>query len=94
MAKILVVDDEPDALEVLGFNLKNAGYEVTTADDGDAALKKARQQLPDLILLDLMLPEVDGLEVCKLLRRDPATSATRPPPSPRPGTRRRPAGRR
>ncbi|MEN9545623.1 MAG: hypothetical protein RLZZ34_102 [Verrucomicrobiota bacterium] len=75
MAKILVVDDEPDALEVLGFNLKNAGYEVTTADDGDAALKKARQQLPDLILLDLMLPEVDGLEVCKLLRRDPATSA-------------------
>ena len=75
MPKILVVDDEPDALEVLGFNLKNAGYEVTTADDGDAALKKARQQLPDLILLDLMLPEVDGLEVCKLLRRDPATSA-------------------
>ena len=75
MAKILVVDDEPDALEVLGFNLKNAGYEVTTADDGEAALKKARQQLPDLILLDLMLPEVDGLEVCKLLRRDPATSA-------------------
>lgn len=75
MPKILVVDDEPDALEVLEFNLKNAGYDVTTADDGDTALKKARQQLPDLILLDLMLPEVDGLEVCKLLRRDPATSA-------------------
>jgi two-component system phosphate regulon response regulator PhoB len=74
MPKILVVDDEPDALEVLEFNLKNAGYEVSTADDGEAALKKARQLLPDLILLDLMLPEVDGLEVCKLLRRDPATS--------------------
>ena len=74
MPKILSVDDEPDALEVLGFNLKNAGYEVTTADDGDTALKKARQQLPDLILLDLMLPEIDGLEVCKLLRRDTATS--------------------
>ena len=74
MPKILIVDDEPDALEVLGFNLKNAGYEVTTADDGDNALKKARQQLPDLILLDLMLPEIDGLEVCKLLRRDTATS--------------------
>jgi DNA-binding response OmpR family regulator len=74
MPKILIVDDEPDALEVLGFNLKNAGYEVTTADDGDTALKKARQQLPDLILLDLMLPEIDGLEVCKLLRRDTATS--------------------
>lgn len=74
MPKILVVDDEPDALEVLEFNLKNAGYEVTTADDGETALKKARQQLPDLILLDLMLPEIDGLEVCKLLRRDTATS--------------------
>jgi DNA-binding response OmpR family regulator len=74
MPKILVVDDEPDALEVLEFNLKNAGYDVTTADDGDTALKKARQQLPDLILLDLMLPEIDGLEVCKTLRRDQATS--------------------
>ena len=71
MPKILIVDDEPDALEVLGFNLKNAGYEVTTADDGDTALKKARQQLPDLILLDLMLPEIDGLEVsyCDATRR-------------------------
>jgi CheY-like chemotaxis protein len=90
MPKILVVDDEPDALEVLEFNLKNAGYEVSTADDGEAALKKARQLLPDLILLDLMLPEVDGLEVCKLLRRDPATSkgcGDRPRGGPR--TRRR-----
>jgi len=74
MAKILVVDDEPDALELVGFNLKAAGYEVVTADDGTDALKKARQHAPDLILLDVMLPEVDGLEVCKLLRRDPATS--------------------
>ena len=69
------MDDEPDALEVLEFNLKAAGYEVTTADDGEAALRKAKQQSPDLILLDLMLPEVDGLEVCKILRRDPATSS-------------------
>ena len=74
LAKILVVDDEPDALELVGFNLKAAGYEVVTADDGTDALKKARQHAPDLILLDVMLPEVDGLEVCKLLRRDPATS--------------------
>ncbi|HTI69282.1 MAG TPA: response regulator transcription factor [Candidatus Limnocylindria bacterium] len=74
MPRILVVDDEPDALEVLEFNLKAAGYEVTTADDGEAALRKAKQQSPDLILLDLMLPEVDGLEVCKILRRDAATS--------------------
>ena len=75
MAKILVVDDEPDALELVSFNLKAAGYEVVTADDGNDAVKKARQHAPDLILLDVMLPEVDGLEVCKLLRRDAATAA-------------------
>lgn len=75
MAKILVVDDEPDALELVAFNLKQAGLEVVTADDGAAALKRAREVVPDLILLDLMLPEVDGLEVCKQLRRNPATSS-------------------
>jgi two-component system phosphate regulon response regulator PhoB len=74
MAKILVVDDEPDAVELVEFNLKNAGFEVITAADGAEALKKARSTLPDLILLDLMIPEVDGLEVCKLLRRDAATA--------------------
>ncbi len=74
MAKILVVDDEPDAVELLEFNLKHAGFEVVTAADGTAALKKARASLPDLIVLDVMLPEVDGLEVCKLLRRDAATA--------------------
>lgn len=75
MAKILVVDDEPDALELVGFNLKQAGFEVITADDGAEALKKAREAVPDLILLDLMLPEMDGIEVCKALRRDVATAA-------------------
>jgi len=74
MAKILVVDDEPDAVELVEFNLKNASFEVITAADGAEALKKARSTLPDLILLDLMIPEVDGLEVCKLLRRDAATA--------------------
>jgi DNA-binding response OmpR family regulator len=73
--KILVIDDEPDALELIEFNLKAAGCEVVTAADGQAALKKARQLLPALIILDLMLPEVDGLEVCKILRRDPKTAA-------------------
>ncbi len=72
--KILVVDDEPDAVDLVQFNLKNAGYEVVSAADGAEALKNARTFSPDLILLDVMLPEVDGLEVCKLLRRDPATS--------------------
>jgi two-component system phosphate regulon response regulator PhoB len=73
--RILVVDDEPDAVELVQFNLKAAGYDVVTAADGEEALHKAKTGLPDLILLDLMLPEVDGLEVCKLLRRDPATAA-------------------
>jgi DNA-binding response OmpR family regulator len=76
MPKVLVVDDEPDAIDLIKFNLKGAGYEVITAVDGDEALKKARSQLPDLIILDLMLPEVDGLEVCKILRRDQRVSAT------------------
>jgi len=73
--KILAVDDEPDALELIEFNLKAAGFEVSTAEDGKDALKKARQLLPQLILLDLMLPQIDGLEICKALRRDPATSS-------------------
>jgi two-component system phosphate regulon response regulator PhoB len=73
--KILVVDDEPEAVELLEFNVKQAGYDVLVAADGAEALKKAHSALPSLILLDLMLPEVDGLEVCKMLRRDPATAS-------------------
>ena len=72
--KVLVVDDEPDAVELIEFNLKAAGMEVTAAADGNEALKKARALLPDLIILDIMLPEVDGIEICKILRRDPKTS--------------------
>ena len=73
MAKILVVDDEPDALELIGFNLRNSGFSVMTAGDGAEALKLARENIPDLILLDVMLPEMDGLEVCRTLRGNPAT---------------------
>ena len=76
MPKILVVDDEADTVELITFNLKGAGFEVVSALDGAQALKLARLHVPDLVLLDVMLPEVDGLEVCKLLRRDPATAAT------------------
>lgn len=72
-AKILIVDDEPEAVELIEFNLKQTGFEILTAADGAEALKKARSALPNLIVLDLMLPEIDGLEVCKMLRRDPAT---------------------
>jgi len=73
-ARILVVDDEPEAVELLEFNLKKAGFEVITATDGAKAIRQARSGSPSLIVLDLMLPELDGLEVCKLLRRDAATA--------------------
>jgi two-component system phosphate regulon response regulator PhoB len=71
--RILVVDDEPEAVELVEFNLKQAGYAVTTAADGAEALKKARSQTPDLIVLDVMLPEMNGFEICKTLRLEPAT---------------------
>jgi two-component system phosphate regulon response regulator PhoB len=72
--RILVVDDEPEAVELVEFNLKQAGYAVTTAADGAEALQKARTQKPDLIVLDVMLPEMDGFEICKTLRLDAATA--------------------
>jgi two-component system phosphate regulon response regulator PhoB len=73
--RILVVDDEPDALELIEVNLKAAGFEVVSAANGRVALEKARATMPALVLLDVMLPEVDGLEVCKNLRRDSKTAA-------------------
>jgi DNA-binding response OmpR family regulator len=73
-AKILVVDDEPDALELIEYNLRSTGYQVFTAGDGVKALALARRHLPDVVVLDLMLPEIDGIEVCKILRRNPETT--------------------
>ena len=67
--KILVVDDEPVLVETMAYNLEQAGYQVTTATDGMSALEAARRETPDLVILDIMLPELDGLEVCRLLRR-------------------------
>lgn len=72
--KILVVDDEPDMVELVSFNLEAEGYEVITAANGMEALDLARASLPDLIVLDLMLPELDGLSVCEILRRLPSTA--------------------
>ena len=69
-ARILVVDDEPPIVDVLVYNLQRANYEVIVARDGREALTKARQEEPDLIILDLMLPHLDGLEVCRALRRE------------------------
>jgi len=73
--RILVVDDEPEAIELVEFNLKQAGFSVASASHGAEALKKARSIHPNLIVLDVMLPQMDGLEVCKMLRRDPTTES-------------------
>jgi two-component system alkaline phosphatase synthesis response regulator PhoP len=75
MQRILVVEDDSDLRELLRFNLKKAGFSVGTAIDGVEAVKKARSLLPDLILLDLMLPELDGFAVCEILRRDSALAS-------------------
>lgn len=72
--KVLVADDEEDVLNLVSSNLKNAGFTVLKAADGAAALAKARHDLPALIVLDLMLPEMSGLEVCKALKSDAATA--------------------
>jgi len=72
--QILVVDDEEDLLELVRYNLSREGYRVQGVGTGEDALKSARKQPPDLIVLDLMLPTVDGLEVCRRLKGDPKTS--------------------
>jgi DNA-binding response OmpR family regulator len=74
--KILVVDDDPEVIELLRFNLKKAGFAIGTAANGVEALMKVRSLSPDLILLDLMLPELDGFAVCETLRRNPLTAST------------------
>ncbi|MFM2137738.1 MAG: hypothetical protein RJA57_45 [Bacteroidota bacterium] len=74
--KVLIADDEPDILEILKYNLVNEGYEVVTARDGDEALEKARRQQPDLIILDVMMPRKNGVEVCEILRSQPAFRET------------------
>ncbi|MFL6201374.1 MAG: response regulator [Thermoanaerobaculia bacterium] len=72
--RILLVEDEPDIAEVLQYNLEKEGFQVELAGRGDAGLEAVRRESPDLILLDLMLPGLDGLEMTRLLKRDPATS--------------------
>ncbi len=70
MSKILIVDDEPPIIDVLAYNLKQAGHEVVIARDGEQAVTLAKREQPDLIILDLMLPKIDGLEVYRIVRRD------------------------
>ncbi len=74
--KILIADDEPDILEILKFNLDNEGYDVITAKDGDEAIEKARRNQPDLVILDVMMPKKNGVEVCQILRSQPAFNET------------------
>ncbi len=69
--KILLVDDEPDILEFLSYNLKKEGFNISIAENGIEAIKKAKEIKPDLILLDVMMPEMDGIEVCEKIREIP-----------------------
>jgi two-component system alkaline phosphatase synthesis response regulator PhoP len=74
--KVLIADDEPDILEIIGYNLKAAGYEVFMAKDGDEALQMAKAIGPDLIILDIMMPKRTGVEVCEILRSQAAFKNT------------------
>ena len=74
--KILLVDDEPDILEIVGYNLSAEGYQVITADNGVNAVKKAKKEKPHLIILDVMMPEMDGIEACEAIRKVPELSST------------------
>ena len=74
--KILIIEDESDVADLLTLNLRKAGFRTSTAADGAGGLQKARDDRPDFIILDLMLPKMSGLEVCKILKSDAATSQT------------------
>jgi two-component system alkaline phosphatase synthesis response regulator PhoP len=73
MSKILIVDDEQDIVELLSYNLEKEGFSTVKAYDGEAALGMVRSEKPDLMILDLMLPKMNGLDVCKAIRRNPET---------------------
>ena len=74
--KILIADDEPDILEIIQYNLQNEGYEVVTAKNGNEAIDQAKRFTPDLIILDIMMPGKNGIEVCNILRMQPAFNDT------------------
>lgn len=74
--KILLVDDEPDILEIVGYNLSNEGYQVITASNGKEGVKAAKKNNPHLIILDVMMPEMDGIEACEQIRKLPGHEET------------------
>jgi two-component system alkaline phosphatase synthesis response regulator PhoP len=72
--KILLVDDEPDILEIVGYNLSQEGYQISTATNGREAVSKAKKEIPHLIIMDVMMPEMDGMEACENIRKIPELS--------------------
>ena len=76
LKKILIADDEPDILEIIQYNLQAEGYDVITAKNGDEAIDKAKKNQPDLIILDIMMPGKNGIDVCNILRMQPAFKDT------------------
>ncbi len=72
--KILLVDDEPDILEIVGFNLQQEGFQIFTATNGHEAIAKAKKERPQLIIMDVMMPEMDGMEACEAIRKIPELS--------------------
>ena len=74
--KILVVDDEPDIVELIAYNLKREGYQVYTATNGQEAVTTAKKVMPDLIILDVMMPKMDGIEACRIMRAMPEFKST------------------
>ena len=74
--KILLVDDDPDILEIVGYNLRNSDYQVVTAENGLQAIEFAKKEIPQLIILDVMMPKMDGIEACEEIRKIPALSNT------------------
>ena len=69
--RILLVDDEPDVLEIVGYNLSQEGYQIFTAENGREAVQKAKKHSPHLIIMDVMMPEMDGMEACEIIRKVP-----------------------
>ncbi|HXY61815.1 MAG TPA: response regulator, partial [Nitrospirota bacterium] len=74
--KILIIDDEPDIVDLVSYNLKKDGFRVTSASDGEEALTKIRKDKFDLVVLDLMLPNIQGGELCRIMKNDPKTACT------------------
>ncbi len=74
--KILLVDDEPDIIEILRYNLSQEGYQVFSAKDGKSAIKKAEKEIPNLIIMDIMMPHMDGIEACSIIRKNPLFNDT------------------